>query len=461
MEERKGRRIVLFPLPLQGHINPMFELANILHSRGFSIIILHTTLNSPDPSKYPHFTFHFLHEKLTETEAEASGLDTISLVILLNIKCCSPFEDCLSRLLSDESEEPIACLISDAIFYFTGGVADILRIPRFVLRTGGAASFFVFSAFPFLREKGYIPIQESQLEEAIIEFPPLKVKDLPIFNKCISESLYQLILNMVNATKTSSGIIWNTFQELEQEPLASLHHDFTIPIYPIGPFHKFNFPSPITISSSQDETYISWLNQQAPKSVLYVSFGSIAAINGNQFTEIAWGLANSNQPFLWVVRPGLVKGKEWLELLPNGFVEELNGRGKIIKWANQIEVLGHGSVGAFWSHNGWNSTLESICEGVPMICMPCFTDQGINARYVSDVWRVGLQLEKGLLERKEIEICIKRLMVEKEGEEIRERSMLLKEKACFAWKQDGSSFQWLNKLVDHILSLDSFVFQAQ
>ncbi|WCJ19735.1 UDP-Glycosyltransferase superfamily protein [Euphorbia peplus] len=349
------------------------------------------------------------------------------------------------------------CEVADAIFHFTGDVADGLRIPRIVLRTGGASSFFVFSAFPFLREKGYIPIQESQLDEAIPEYPPLKVKDLPIFNKCISESLYQLVLNMVNGSKTSSGIIWNTFEELEEHSLAALRRDFGISIFPIGPFHKFNPPS----SASQDETYMSWLDQQAPKSVLYVSFGSIAAINENEFIEIAWGLANSNQPFLWVVRPGLVKGKEWLESIPNGFLEELNGRGQIIKWANQLQVLAHGAVGGFWSHNGWNSTLESVCEGVPMICMPCFTDQGINARYVSDVWRVGLQLEKGLLDRKKIEISVKRLMVEKEGDEIRNRIMGLKEKACLALEEDGSSFQWLNKLVDHILSLGSFVFQTQ
>ncbi|KAF2318986.1 hypothetical protein GH714_012214 [Hevea brasiliensis] len=70
----------------------------------------------------------------------------------------------------------------DAVFHFTQSVSNSLRLPRIVLRTGGASSFLIFSAFPFLRKKGHLPIQESQLEEPVVEFPPLKVKDLPVIN---------------------------------------------------------------------------------------------------------------------------------------------------------------------------------------------------------------------------------------------------------------------------------------
>ena len=101
------------------------------------------------------------------------------------------------------------------------------------------------------------------------------------------------------------------------------------------------------------------------------------------------GLANSNQPFLWVVRPGLVRGYEWLEPLPDGFLEMVCGRGHLVKWAPQQEVLAHPAIGGFWTHNGWNSTLEAVSEGVPMICLPYFGDQRVNARYVSQVWELG------------------------------------------------------------------------
>ncbi|KAK5795532.1 UDP-glycosyltransferase 76F1-like [Gossypium arboreum] len=460
MEQRKGRRLVLFPLPLQGHINPMFDLANILHSRGFSITIIHTTFNSPNPSNYPHFTFRIISEDLPENNRCTK--DLIAFVSMLNAICGLPFRDCLADLLSDTSEEPIACLISDAILYFTQDVANELKVPRMVLRTGAASSFCVFSSFPLLREKGYLPIQDSQLEEPIVELPPLRVKDLPVIHTDDPEDLYNVVVGMVEQSKASNGMIWNTFEELEGTSLATLHQKLGVPLFPIGPFHKCFAVTSSTTSSSlltHDQSCISWLDKQDPKSVIYVSFGSLASISETQFLEIAWGLANSNQPFLWVVRPGLVHGSNWVEPLPNGFLETLGGKGHIVKWAPQQQVLAHPSVGAFWTHNGWNSTLESICEGVPMVCMPCFTDQKVNARYVSEVWGIGLQLEKGL-ERGEIEKTIKRLMVDKDGENIRERMLNLKEKSNLCLSESGSSKQALDSLVYHILSLESLTFHT-
>ncbi|XP_075649189.1 UDP-glycosyltransferase 76B1-like [Castanea sativa] len=458
MEQRKGRRLVLFPLPFQGHINPMLLLATILHSKGFSITIIHTNFNSPNPSNFPNFTFHSIPDGFSESEA--SSKDVVFLAKLLNTKCVEPFRDCMVKLLSDVSEEPISCLISDAFFYFSQAVADSLKLPRVVLRTGGLSSFVVFVAFPLLRERGYLPIQDSQLEEPVVELPPLKVKDLPVIDNVDPDSYYEIIAGMVNESKASAGIIWNSFEELEQSELDTLRQEFPNPIFPIGPFHKYHLTSSSSSLLAQDQSSISWLDKQAPKSVIYASFGSLAALSEAQFLEIAWGLANSNQPFLWVVRPGLIRGSEWLEPLPSGFLETLNGRAHIIKWAPQLEVLAHPAVGAFWTSNGWNSTLESICEGLPMICMPCFTDQKVNAKYVSQVWKVGLQLENGS-DRLMIERCIRRLMVEKEGEEIRDRISKLKDKAKFCLQQGGSSLQNLDSLVSHISKLESFVFQSQ
>lgn len=458
MVRRKGRRLVLFPIPFQGHINPMLQLADILHSKGFSITIVHTSFNSPNPSNYPNFTFHSVTDGLSESEA--SMADIVALVKLLNTRCVAPFRDCLIKLLADVSEEPISCLISDALFYFSQAVADSLKLPRIVLRTGGVSSFVVFAAFPLLMEKGYLPIQESQLEEPVADFAPLKVKDLPVINTEDPEVFYELVAGLVNETKASSGLIWNSFDDLEQPALATIRRHFSIPFFPIGPFHKYFLPSSSSSLLTPDESSISWLNKQAPRSVIYASFGSLAALREAEFLEIAWGLANCKQPFLWVVRPGLVRGSEWLESLPSEFLETLNGRGHIIKWAPQQEVLAHPAVGAFWTHNGWNSTVESICEGVPMICMPCFSDQTVNAKYVTDVWKVGLQLESGL-KREEIERTIRRLMGEEEGREIRERISELKEKANLCLQQGGTSCQSLDSLVGHISKLESFVFKSE
>ncbi|CAK7349523.1 unnamed protein product [Dovyalis caffra] len=401
----------------------MLQQANILYSKGFSIIIIHIHFNSPNPQNYPHFTFSLISDGLLEHEA--STTDIIHLVTLLNIKCVKPFSDGLSKLLLDVKEEPISCIITDALWYFTQAVADSTKLPRIVLHTGDISSFLVFAAFPLLREKYFIT-KDFQLEEPVIETPPLKVKDLPEFKTQDLEDLHHYVAGLINESKASSGLIWNSFEELEQDSLTRLSHDFPIPIFTIGPFHKY-MPASSSSLFTQDPSCLSWLDAQAPNSVLYVSFGSLAAINKNEFQEIAWGLANSNQPFLWVVRPGFIQGSECLEPLPKGFLEMVGERGYIVKWAPQQEVLAHPATGGFWTHNGWNSTLEGICEGVPMICQPSFGDQKVIARYVSDVWKIGIHLDY-MLERGKIERTIKRLMVEAEGQGMRERIMSLKEK---------------------------------
>ncbi|KAK1571140.1 hypothetical protein Q3G72_012433 [Acer saccharum] len=179
----------------------MLQLANILHSHGFSITIIHTNFNSPNPSNHPHFTFHFISENLSETELRTSSDNLLALVALLNTRCVEAFHDCLDRLMNQQEEEPVACLISDAILPFTQAVADKLKLPRIVLRTGGASSFVVFAAFPLLRERGYLPIQDSKLEEPVVELPPLKVKDLPVIDNCGPQTLDQVVDGMVNGAK--------------------------------------------------------------------------------------------------------------------------------------------------------------------------------------------------------------------------------------------------------------------
>ena len=306
---------------------------------------------------------------------------------------------------------------------------------------------------------------ESRMDEVVEELPPLRVKDLPMINTNQPDRYYELICMFVQETMSSFGVIWNSYEELESPALAKLTQEFSIPMFPMGPFHKYltsNSDSPSASSSSllnQDQSCISWLDKHKVNSVVYVSFGSVAAITETDFFEIAWGLANSNQPFLWVVRPGMISGSDWLELLPDGFLENLEGRGHVVKWAPQQEVLAHPAVGAFWTHSGWNSTLEGICEGVPMVCMPFFTDQTVNARYVSSVWKIGLQLEKGG-EREEIESSIRKIMVGNEGKDMRERAQNLKQMAKICLTKGGSSYRCLEGLVNHILSLQTFTFEA-
>ncbi|KAF8008939.1 hypothetical protein BT93_J0054 [Corymbia citriodora subsp. variegata] len=450
VKPRFGREIILFPLPLQGHITPMLQLANILYARGFSITIVHTYFNSPNSSNYPHFSFRPIPNGFLE--GQASTVDFIALVTLMNVTCVGPFRDCLAKLLSDASKDRIpCCLITDPVWHFTQAVANELNFPRMVLRTSSISSFLAFCALPLMQEKGYLPLQDSRLEEAVPELPPLKVKDLHVIHSKDPEDVLRLIIAMAETMRASSGLIFNAFEELEPSKLAECRRSFPVPIFTVGPFHKLSV-GPSGSLLPQDKSCISWLDkQEKPKSVLYVSFGSLSIVSEAQFLEIAWGLANSGQHFLWVVRPASVRGSEWLEALPSGFLEGLGGRGHIVRWAPQHEVLAHPAVGGFWTHNGWNSTLEAISDGVPMMCMPFFGDQRVNSRYVSDEWRVGLHLEYKV-ERRKIEDAIRRLMVSEEGEEMRERMKALKRTVDECLQDGGSSFRSLQKLTEYLVS---------
>ncbi|XP_058110917.1 UDP-glycosyltransferase 76B1-like [Magnolia sinica] len=260
----------------------------------------------------------------------------------------------------------------------------------------------------------------------------------------------QLGANIHNAIRSALGCIMNTFDDLEPTALEKVRQDrHPMPLFAVGPLYKFS-PGSSNSLLTQDYSCMAWLDKQAPQSVIYISFGSLASIAKTDLVEIAWGLANSDQPFLWVVRPGSIHGHDCNEL-PEGFEEKTQERGRIVKWAPQQEVLAHPSVGGFWTHNGWNSTLESICEGVPMLCSPYLWDQNLHARYVSHVWRVGIQLENGF-DRSEIELAVRKLMVENGGKEMRERVGALKENAMRCMVKGGSSYESLESLVDLIMS---------
>ncbi|KAK1409412.1 hypothetical protein QVD17_35938 [Tagetes erecta] len=446
------RRIIMFPLPFQGHINPMLQLANILHTHGFKITIIHAEYNSPNSSNYPHFTFYSIKDRFSEIADQlATNRDATFFLKYLNESCVHPFKNCLAGLLAEPGDETVACLITDAGFYFTQAVADELKLPRIVLRTSSLGCVLAYDALPWHSKKDcfHLSKEDSDYEASVPEYPLLKFKEI-VKITTNPQGMGEFVTNILDQMKASSGIIWNTFKELEETDLQTITQHFQVPSFTLGPFHKY-FPASSSSLIEQDRTILSWLDKQPPKSVVYVSFGSVAHITESEFQEVAHALANIGLPFLWVVRPGMVIGSEWLESLPEKFEERMGDRGRIVKWSPQQEVLAHPATGCFWTHNGWNSTLESVCEGVPMICSPCFVDQPVNARYVSDAWKIGVFLEDGF-ERVGIETAIKRVMMDKEGEEMRERITCLKKTVNVSLDKGGSSFQSLNNLVDYISS---------
>ncbi|KAJ6287846.1 hypothetical protein OIU78_029187 [Salix suchowensis] len=181
---------------------------------------------------------------------------------------------------------------------------------------------------------------------------------------------------------------------------------------------------------------MEWLDSKEPGSVVYVSFGSLAALGEDQMAEIAWGLRRSGCYFMWVVRESEEKK------LPCNFAEDSSEKGLILNWSPQLQVLAHKSVGCFMTHCGWNSTLEALSLGVPMVAMPQWTDQPTNAKYIADVWRVGVRLqanEKGIITKEELEKCTREVMGGETGDEMRRNSEKWRKLAMAAVGEGGSS----------------------
>lgn len=282
-----------------------------------------------------------------------------------------------------------------------------------------------------------------------MEFPGIRGKDMPVINTFHEEARDELLARVHHGTKTSSALVWNTFWGLERTTLEKIEKVFSVPSFPIGPLHKHSGAS-LTSFAKEDQSCITWLDQQLPRSVIYVSIGSLITMSESELLEMAWGLANSGQPFLWVIRPGSVTGSsDPHQQLPAEFKETTEKRGRVISWAPQEQVLAHPSVGGFWTHSGWNSTVESISEGVPMLCSPNVGDQRVNARFVSYVRRIGIQLEDSL-ERGKVEQAIKRLMINEEGKEMRKRATDLKEEVAASLRPGGPSSELLQSLADFI-----------
>ncbi|KAL8213876.1 hypothetical protein R6Q57_003325 [Mikania cordata] len=448
---RRRRRLVLTASPLQGHMSPMLHLATFLHSKGFSITMAHSDLNHPDPSNHPGLTFLPLRDNLSAITDFAGASQFLQT---LNDNCRPHFQQHLVQIMNSQKEAPASesekesiVVIHDNLMFFAGSVAADLGLPSIILRTSSASFFPAINIIPQLLEQGRFPVQDSMLQEIVSELHPIRYKDLPFLGTPIEQTLKTI--NMIITKKPPSAFLWNTFEFLEPTGLTHIRDHYQVPVFSVGPLHKI-IPTHSTSFHKEDTSCISWLDKQAPRSVVYVSLGSIANVAEKVSTEMAWGLANSNQPFLWVVRPGSVKGFEWFEFLPEGLVNQMKMRGLIVKWAPQKEVLAHFAVGGFWSHCGWNSTLESMFEGVPMLCQPFELDQKVNCRYLSDVWKIGVEI---VAERGEIEDAIRRVLAGKEGEEMKQRAMEIQEKVKVAISHGGSSHNSLEAFVDYISSL--------
>ena len=285
----------------------------------------------------------------------------------------------------------------------------------------------------------------------------IRLRDIPSFIRTTDPNEFMLEFPLTEAERArkASAVIFNSFDALEHDVLDALSQIFP-PIYTIGPLHQL-------INQIQDNDLkligsnlwkeepecLEWLDSKDPNSVVYVNFGSITVMTPHQLNEFAWGLANSNKTFLWIIRPDLVSGEA--AILPPQFMEETKGRGMLAGWCPQEQVLRHPAVGGFLTHNGWNSTIESVTAGVPMICWPFFAEQQTNCRFSCTEWGIGMEIDSDV-KRDEIERLVKELMEGEKGKALKKKALewrALAEEATTG--PHGSSFLNLDKMITQAL----------
>ncbi|GER55530.1 UDP-Glycosyltransferase superfamily protein [Striga asiatica] len=449
---------VLIPYPAQGHIAPVLKLAKLLHSRGFFITFVNTEFNhsrllrARGPESLlglPGFQFRAIPDGLPPSDKDATQ-DIPQLCDSLTKNGLPPFLELIQNLNSSTDCPPVTCIVSDGVMSFTLDAAEKLNIPEL---------------YVYIWYFGLFGVDESQISngylETELEWVPgmkgIRLRDFPSFIRTTDPDDIMVNYNILQTKNASRAraVILNTFDDLEKPVLDALRQIFNR-VLTVGPLqllerHLVQSPESRSLGSSlwkEDDACASWLDRRAPNSVLYVNFGSITVLSPEQLLEFAWGLASSGHCFLWVVRPDLVSGDR--AVLPEEYSEEVSGRALMVGWCSQERVLAHPAVGGFLTHSGWNSTVEGVSEGVPMISWPFFAEQQTNCRYVCREWGMGVEIE-GEVRREKVAELVKVLMEGEKGKEMRKRAAEWKEKAHSAARPGGSSYENLELLIDEVL----------
>ncbi|KAL3523917.1 hypothetical protein ACH5RR_016751 [Cinchona calisaya] len=464
--------VFIFPLPYQGPMNSMFNLAELLCLEGLHITFLVTEyihsrlLTSTDIqsrfNSYPGFQLRSVSDGLPDDHPR-SGEKFVEVFDSLELKT-KPLLKHMLLTSSGGLRRPVTCIIADGILGFTCDVAKEIGIPIIYFRTLSPCCLWVFFCLPKLIDAGELSLDQSDNMDRLVKNVPgtesfLRRRDLPRFGTFgdLADKTLQLSKKEGQENPRALGLILNTFEELDG-PILSHIRTFCPNLYTIGPLHahlkaKLS-PQTTSLESSssslwnEDWSCMTWLDSQPSKSVIYVSFGSIATLTKAQLIEFWYGLVNTGFKFLWVIRPDIVAGKDWESQISQDLSEGTKQRGYIVGWVPQKEVLAHPAVGGFLTHSGWNSTLESICGGVPMICWPYFLDQQVNSRFVSEVWKLGLDM-KDSCDRVVVENMVKELM-EVRREEFSHRAEEMAQVAKRCLSDGGSSFCNLHRLVRDI-----------
>ncbi|MED6119766.1 hypothetical protein PIB30_014625 [Stylosanthes scabra] len=455
-------RLHFIPYPSPGHMIPLCDIARLFASRGHHVTIITTNSNAHTLRKFVSHrlrlhTVNFPSRQLglpegVENLAAVNSLEDSARVHEAAMLLRGPIEWFLER-------NPVDCIVADFFFPWVHDVATKLRIPRLVFN---GFSLFALCAMHSMYANDNV------------------VRDLPhriTLNATPPKALVDLTKPLLQTEVKSHGIIVNNFAELDGEEYIQ-HYEKTTghKAWHVGPVSQICRTAEEKTERGQESVVsahkcLSWLNSKRANSVLYICFGSINQFSDKQLYETACAVEASGCDFVWVVPEKKGKENESKEerekWLPKGFEKRNVTKGMIIRgWAPQVLILGHVAVGAFLTHCGWNSTVEAVSAGVPMITWPVHDEQFYNEKLISEVRGIGVEVgaeewdvigfveKKKVVGRESIEKAVRRLMDGgDEAQQIRRRARELGKKARAAVEEGGSSHKNLTSLIDELKRL--------
>ncbi|TMX03412.1 hypothetical protein EJD97_016492 [Solanum chilense] len=469
--EKAPIHVFMVSFPGQGHVNPLIRLGKRLaaegifvtlstaESHGFQMKKVNKNL-SDEPTPYGSGTirFKFIDDGWDYSKPEGNDLG----LYIQHLE--SVGKQLLPQMIEEEEKQgrPVSCLINNAFIPWVSDIAETLGIPCAVLWVQSAASFSCY--YHYMHQLATFPTESNpQLQLQLPGMPLLKHDEIPSFLHPASPytMLKKAILGQFEKLSNPFCILMDTFHELELDLVDQLSK--ICPIKTVGPL--FMYPKLISPNGkdirgdyfTSDGGIIQWLDSKSASSVVYISFGSIVMLKQEQIDELAYGLLNSGVNFLWVVKEPSV-GTGYLPVkLPDGFLDKAGDRAKIVQWCPQEQVLAHPSLSCFLTHCGWNSTMEAISIGTPIIAFPQWGDQVLDAKYLVDVFKVGIQLCRGedenrIIPREEVEKCVREATSGAKAAEMKENALKWKKVAADAVADGGSSQQNLQAFIDDIVT---------
>ncbi|PPR85039.1 hypothetical protein GOBAR_AA35673 [Gossypium barbadense] len=413
MEKKANNRVhvLVIPYPSQGHINPMLQFSKRLSSKGLKATFATTVFISE--TMKPEVLNSDIDFDTISDGCDKGGFFEVGSVDDYLVRLQTVGSKTLTELIikHKNSPRPIDCILYDAFLPWVLDVAQQFGLVGIAFFTQACAVNYIY----YYAHNGLLslPISSSMTPIGIPGLPLLDLRDMPSFIYVAGSypSYFELVLNQFSNTDKADFIVVNTFYKLEQEVVDSMSKVMTQPLLTIGPTIPSMYLDKRLENDKDydlnlfklDSTSTCWLTTKPPCSVVYVSFGSMANLTIDQMKELARGLKQTGFHFLWVVRPSE------LPKVPHCFIEEMGDKALIVTWIPQTEVLANEAIGCFFTHCGWNSTIEALCLGVPMVAMPQWTDQTTDAKLVEDVWKVGVRVnvrEDGIVSGDEIERCI-------------------------------------------------------